>query len=435
MRSNLSLQKGFTLIELLVASGILGLMITGLITILMQQQRQFNLTSQGIDVDQTGRTAIDFISSQIRNLGARQGKNIAIQFFNGGSDPDISPFDGSETDCDDNSTKTGQNSPPDCIKIFTWDIADGQFFDFDTTTGKTLTEWPSSAESVLASLNGTKIEINASTWFDADLISTDPEEKALVGFWSRGALCDPADPTGIACLTNPGDCTECAAILRLTEGDPSIFTTGPDDVIIQNFQISDFANIPDFFNNFFKPKISSLSSEMTLVKSQAFAIRTTENALVLREDEEGEFVAIAGGEIVVGSESFQVGPGIVDLQFVFNLQDSDGGITKVGMPFDDDEDVRQFPDFTTVSSAGSLPYNGDMRGRQKDIRAVEIYIVVRSRLTPQLISGGKLPVKDIEAIGDVDLRPTSHSSLGEGFIYKIFNTVVYVRNLGREEFG
>ncbi len=427
MRSNLSLQKGFTLIELLVASGILGLMITGLITILMHQQRQFNLTSQGIDVDQTGRTAIDFISSQIRNLGARQGKSVALQFFNGGSDPDLADL------CDDNSAKTGQNSPPDCIKIFTWDIADGQFF--DTTTGKTLTKFPSSPESVLASLSGTKIEIDVSTWFDEGLISTDPGEKALVGFWSRGALCDPADPTGIACLTNPGDCTECAAILRLTEGDPSIFTTGPDDVIIQNFQTSDFANIPDFFNNFFKPRISSLPSEMTLVKSQAFAIRTTDNALVLREDEEGNFGAIAGGEITVDGEGFQVGPGIVDLQFVFNLQDPDGGITKVGMPFDDDEDVRQFPDFTIVSSAGSLPYNGDMRGRQKDIRAIEIYIVVRSRLTPQLISGGKIPVKDIEAIGDVSLRPTSHSSLGEGFIYRIFNTLVYVRNLGREEFG
>lgn len=431
MRSNLSLQKGFTLIELLVASGILGLMITGLITILMQQQRQFNLTSQGIDVDQTGRTAIDFISSQIRNLGARQGKSVALQFFNGGSDPDLVTF------CDDNSPKTGQNSPPDCIKIFTWDIADGQFF--DTTTGKTLTEFPSTPESVLASLNGSdEIEIDVSNWFDDGLISTDPGEKNLIGFWSRGALCDPADPTGIACLTNPGDCTECAAILRLEELNTGtkrgkVITIA--DVISQNFQTSDFTDLPDFFNSFFKPRISSLSSEMTLVKSQAFAIRTTTHALVIKEDEEGDFVDIAGGEITVEGEGFQVGPGIVDLQFVFNLQDPDGGITKVGMPFDDDEDVRQFPDFTTVSSAGSLPYNGDMRGRQKDIRAIEIYIVVRSRLTPQLISGGKIPVKDIQAIGDVSLRPTSHSSLGEGFIYKIFNTLVYVRNLGREEFG
>ena len=105
------------------------------------------------------------------------------------------------------------------------------------------------------------------------------------------------------------------------------------------------------------------------------------------------------------------------------------------MPFDDDEDVRQFADFTTVSSDMSLSYNGDMRGREKDTKTVEIYLVVRSRLKPQLISGNRIPSQDLAALGDVAARTTSHSSLGEGFIYRVFNTVVYLRNLGREEFG
>ncbi len=90
MKNNIS-QNGFTIIEILVSVAILSIVFTGIVLILMQQQRQFNLTSQGVDVDQTGRTALDFIATGLRNVGARQGKNVAIQFVNGGSEFD--PFD------------------------------------------------------------------------------------------------------------------------------------------------------------------------------------------------------------------------------------------------------------------------------------------------------------------------------------------------------
>ncbi len=76
---------GYTIIELLVAVAILSIVFTALVTILMHQQRQFNLTSQGVDVDQTGRIALDFIATEIRNSGARQGKTVAFDFVNGGS--------------------------------------------------------------------------------------------------------------------------------------------------------------------------------------------------------------------------------------------------------------------------------------------------------------------------------------------------------------
>jgi len=240
-------------------------------------------------------------------------------------------------------------------------------------------------------------------------------------------------------LLNPEDCTECAAILRIDSLDPSakVATISiPSSILAQNFQLSDFSDISDFYNSFLLPKISALSSEMTIVQAKTFTIRD-DKALVMQENGAGNFQAIAGGELdddEIAGNDVQIGAGIVDLQFVFNLQDSDGGITRVGMPFNDDEAVRQFADFTTVSSM-SLPYNGDMRGREKDTRTVEIYLVVRSRLKPQLISGNRIPSQNLAALGDVATRTTSHSSLGEGFIYRVFNTVVYLRNLGREEFG
>lgn len=409
--------KGFTLIEMLISVAILSLVITGLITILMQQQRQFNLTSQGVDVDQTGNAALDYIATQIRNAGARQGKNVAFEFANGGSE--FSPM------CSDNTTKTGTDAPPDCLTLFTWDITEGQIVNSATT------EFPSTSQGVDATLVGSALSINVANWLtplaDSNLI----QSGNLIGFWSRGSLCNPVNPS--SCLGTPEDCTECSAVIKIDSLDTSTkkATLGnASSILSQDFQISDFSDITDFYNNFFLPKISALSSEMTIVQATTFGI-SNEKALVMEENSSGTFQAIAGGEI----SGSQIGPGIIDLQFVFNLQDPDGGITRVGMPFDDDETVRQFTDFTTVSSTGSLPYNADMRGREKDTRTVEIYLVVRSRLKPQLISGSHIPSKNLNAMGDVTVRPTSQASLGEGYIYKVFNTVVYMRNLGREELG
>ena len=423
MKNNIS-QNGFTIIEILVSVAILSIVFAGIVTILTHQQRQFNLTSQGVDVDQTGRTALDFIATELRNVGARQGKNVAIQFVNGGSEFD--PL------CSDTTSKTGQDSPPDCLTLFTWDITDGQIVD---TTG---TIFPSTAENIDATLISSALSINVGNWLtpvaDSDLIQSGD----AIGFWSRSTLCNEVNAT--ICLNNPGDCTECGAVLKIDSLNTSTkiaTVSNANSILSQNFQLADFSDISTFFNNFFLPKISSLSSEMTIVQATTFAVRG-DNALVMQENGAGSFQAIAGGEIddddVAGNDE-QIGAGIVDLQFVFNLQDSDGGITRVGMPFDDDEAVRQFADFTTVSSDMSLSYNGDMRGREKDTRTVEIYLIVRSRLKPQLMSGSRIPSQDLAACGDVAGRPTSHSTLGEGFIYRFFNTVVYLRNLGREELG
>ena len=405
--------NGFTIIELLVSVAILSIVFTGITIILMQQQRQFNLTSQGVDVNQTGRAALDFIATTIRNTGARQGKNIAFAFVNGGSE--FSPL------CSDTTTKTGQVSPPDCLTLFTWDISEG--FEDD--------EIKSTAIVVDATLVTSELSINVGSWLtplaDSNLI----ESGDLIGLWSRGSLCNKVNAS--TCLGNPEDCTECGAILKvdsLNTVTKVATVSNTSSISAQNFQLSDFSDISDFYNNFFLPKISALSSEMTIVQAKTFAVRS-DKALVVQQNGAGSFQAIAGGEI----DGDQIGAGIVDLQFVFNLQDSDGGITRVGMPFDDAQTVRQFADFTTVSSDMSLSYNGDMRGREKDTKTVEIYLVVRSRLKPQLMSGNRIPVQTLDAMGDVPERETNHSSLGEGFIYKIFNTVVYLRNLGREEFG
>jgi len=404
--------NGFTIIELLVSVAILAIVFTAIITILMQQQRQFNLTSQGVDVNQTGRAALDYIATEIRNSGARQGKNVAFTFVNGGSE--FSPL------CSDTTTKTGQASPPDCLTLFTWDIS--REFEDD--------EIKSTAIVVDVTLVTSELSINVGKWrtplADSNLI----ESGDLIGLWSRGSLCNEVNAS--TCLGNPEDCTECAAIIKLDSLNAATkvaTVSNASSILAQNFQLTDFSDISDFYNSFLLPKISALSSEMTIVQAKTFTI-DDKKALVMQQNGAGSFPAIAGGEI----SGDQIGAGIVDLHFVFNLQDSDGGITRVGMPFNDDEAVRQFADFTTVSSM-SLPYNGDMRGREKDTRTVEIYLVVRSRLKPQLISGNRIPSQNLAALGDVATRTTSHSSLGEGFIYRVFNTVVYLRNLGREEFG
>ena len=71
-------------------------------------------------------TLLDFISSEIRNAGARQGKNFSLQMVNGGSV--LSADDRCTVDAATGLTGT-VDSPPDCITITTWDIARGMIND------------------------------------------------------------------------------------------------------------------------------------------------------------------------------------------------------------------------------------------------------------------------------------------------------------------
>jgi len=112
--------KGYTMIELLIVTAIFTLILTGLTIAFIQQQRLSNFTQEAIDVDQTGRTALDYIASIVRNAAARQGKTFSLSFENGGSTADPR--------CEDN---TGDNAgsvdnTPDCLTIFTWDITRGE---------------------------------------------------------------------------------------------------------------------------------------------------------------------------------------------------------------------------------------------------------------------------------------------------------------------
>ena len=112
--------KGFTMIELLIVVAIFSLILTGLTIAFIQQQRLTNFTQEAIDVDQSGRTALDYIASIVRNAAARQGKTFSLGFENGGST--------AVPRCSDNTgTPAGSvNNTPDCLTIFTWDITRGQ---------------------------------------------------------------------------------------------------------------------------------------------------------------------------------------------------------------------------------------------------------------------------------------------------------------------
>jgi len=408
-------KKGFTLIELLVVVGILSLIITGMTIAMQQQQRLFNLTEEAVDIDQTARTTLDYIATQVRNSVSRQGK-FSISFVNGGSLPNNTNRCTNDT-ADSNTI----NSPPDCLTVFTWDITRGQYKD-DKGTDSLLDDeriLPSTAvvTTVVTGANSIIFTL-PDDWFP---ISRPPllEANDLLGFRSRVILCDPDPDQDIICTQDPEKCTECAVILKVSSVAGNTATVqGIESVVIQNLDVASPPSTFSEFVNEFVNKISSQVNEMTIVDAKTFAVDTEDRELIMLSDFSGGYQPISGGINA---------PGIVDLQFVFNLQDADGNITKVGVPVEN----GNFADFT------SDPL---IAGREQDIRSVEIYLVVKSKVRVQKMQGG-FHFDKIPAIGDVLKRTTDPTEQGvtlepeDGFIYRVLSTTVYVRNNTREEFG
>ena len=79
---SLSSNKGFTVIEVLIATTILTFVVGVMTLSLLQQQRQFNITREATDLEQSSRIALDLIATEIRNAAARQGKFYSIDFTN-----------------------------------------------------------------------------------------------------------------------------------------------------------------------------------------------------------------------------------------------------------------------------------------------------------------------------------------------------------------
>lgn len=409
MRSNKGC-RGFTMVELMIAVSILAIIITGMTIALQQQQRQFKLTKEAVDVDQTARATLDFLASEIRNAGARQGKTFAIQFFNGGSE-------GAEPCTEDTDESASVDSPPDCLTIYTWDI----------TRGQDGADLPSIVDSVRVNQSSPLQLLLPMNWFDENVLigETDEDSEVLLGIRSRIAVCNP--DSAVNCLLEPERCTECAVILRAAvDGSAKTATVDSlDDIIVHNFPVESFSGVSEFVNGVsvnglnygLIPTISNKASEMTIVDAKTIRIDPVNKSLLLSRN---------GGDeqpIVGGPDS----PGIVDLQLVFNLQDSSGRLSKVGVPLSAADGL--YPDFSAAA----------LSGREQDIRSVEIYIVVKSKMKPQKITGGDF-TQSIPAIGDVLERTVdSPSSVTnepeEGYTYRILSTTVYMRNHSREEFG
>ncbi|MGQ0793625.1 MAG: prepilin-type N-terminal cleavage/methylation domain-containing protein [Deltaproteobacteria bacterium] len=393
--------RGFTLIELLVSLSIFALIITGLTIALIQQQRQFKLTQEAIDLDQTARITLDYLATEVRNATSRQGKTFSIQFTNGGS--------GESPQCSDNTGDAGSaDAPPDCLTVYTWDIGRGQ-------NGNNL---PSVASGVQIVSAGPPMVLQLpQQWFpsgQARLLN----DGDFLGFRSRLNLCSPS--SSVNCITTPHLCTECSAILRVSSVDTATrqATINDSAALIQEENFSaDFTAMSTFLSSAFIPQIASVASEMTIVQTRTFRIDMDNGELEMSQNG-GSFQPISGG---VDS------PAIIDLQFVFNLQDADGNITKVGVPLSAAN--RRYPNFQSVAS---------LLGREKDIRTVEVYIVVKSKLKPRLPQGGTVS-QTIPAIADVLQRtvasPSDFDEPEEGFVYRVFSTTVYIRNMAREEFG
>ncbi len=404
--------KGFTMIELMIAVSMLAIIITGMTIALQQQQRQFKLTKEAVDIDQTARATLDYLATEIRNAGARQGKTFAVEFINGGSAGD--------NPCTTDTDKDGSaNSPPDCITLYTWDISRGQ-------DGSYLPSVPGIVD--VAQNNPLQLRLPPQ-WFDEDtgmlIGETEQNPAVLLGLRSRTALCNP-DNT-VNCNLEPERCTECSVILQANVDDATKTATvdSLEDIKVHNMPVSTFSGFSDFVsgtavngvNYGILPTFASLPSEMTIVASKTLRVDLTDNELLLQQNG-GQVMPIAGGLNA---------PGIVDLQLVFNLQDADGRITKVGVPLAAND--GKYPDFTATA----------LNGREQDIRSVEIYIVVKSKIKPQKMQGGQY-TQTLPAIGDVLERTVASPSNTtnepeEGYTYRVLSTTVYMRNHSREEFG
>jgi len=451
--------KGFTLIELLISASILSFLIIGMIIMLQQQQRQFNFTKEFADIDTTGRLVLNLLASEIRNAGARQGKSFSLKFVNGGSNA-LCTEATVQSDMPNNATGT-KDSPPDCITIYTWDITEGMTT-FTTTNDPDSEESivnpelniPSTTETSLFFTNNTsnlRIELPQS-WFDrnGNFIdrNRDSEDRILIGFRSRQTLCNPEISIHNNCIVNPALCSECAVIMEATLDEDGKAAVA-DEIIEHNFPIpqdSEFIQVIQGnanlgVNNFaFIPSIASTPMEYSFIQSKSFRVDTQARGLRLRENIRGDYLTIAGGGPGDDNPGFLEAPGIVDLQFVFTLQDPDGGITRVGVcnQGDCNNNVdRIFSDFIQPQTLG----------REQDIRSVEITLVLKSKIRPLQQSGGFYE-QTIPAIADV--APRSAPEIDEsgnfddslqsifneperGFIYRVYSTTVYLRNHAREE--
>lgn len=409
-------QKGFTLVELLISVSILTFMIAGMTIAFQQQQKQLNLTKEASDIDQAARSTLDFLATEIRNTASRQGKTFALEFFNGGS----------HENCADDTIETGKDSPPDCITLYTWDITRGQSGNDLPSVPGLVQVTQSSPDLQLQLPNQWFEEFSVGEFTGNKLIGeTEVNVNVLLGFRSRVNLCNP--DTSINCGVTPDKCTECSVLLETAVNGTTKTGTvsGASKIKKHNFPITNFSSFSEFLDGVqvgngmygFLPTFATQPAEMTIVSTKTFRINSNTNELELSLDG-GAFVPVAGGINA---------PGIVDMQFVFNLQDEDGKITKVGVPLD--LSINWFPDFS----------NSSLLGREQDIRSVEIYIVVKSKIKPKKQSGGDYK-SVIPAVGDVLQRTVNAPSSTinepeEGYIYRTLSTTVYMRNHSREEFG
>jgi len=442
--------NGFTMLELLISTAILAFIIAGMTIALSQQQRQFNVTKETVDIDQTGRTLLDFISSEVRNAGSRQGKNFSLEFVNGGSILDET------TRCDDNvnASETGDiNSPPDCITLVTWDISRGMENDPANPSDETLNKMPSIAViPQVNSVSGGVLRIDLpDEWFDTsgDFLDGTVAGSALIGARSRINLCNP-NPD-VSCLATPAQCTECAIVFNgfIDTTTKELVVSDVTEIFAENMPVT-FNTMNDLINGVvedgitygFIQSIASQASEISIVKTKSFRIDPNERGLQMSEDG-GSFETIVGGQedTPEGLES----PGVVDLQFVFNLQDADGEISKVGKCIGstcNNTTDRVFDDFEedfNIDVTDPLNPVTCCVGRENDIRSVEIYLVLKSKTKPRKLSGG-LFSQTIPEIADVAERTvttpsTTFKEPEEGFMYRVFTTTVYLRNMSREDFG
>lgn len=441
-------KNGFTIIELLIASSILAIMLTTMTIALQQQQKQFNLTKEIVDIDQTGRAILDLISSDLRNSAARQGKDISIQFVNGGSD--ISGGVNNLTGCanvDPTGVSGTINSRADCITVTTWDISRGMTADATTST----TDLPSIVARPPTNTGGGGLTLNLpDQWFDQSgnfIGGLGANNSITLGFRSRNSLC--SQDTNVNCTQNPELCSECSAIIRGTVTNGQFIAADINSVLSDNFPVT-FSGMSEFINgktgprgeNYgYTPSFAALAAEMSIVNLKTYRIDLTNRELELLQNG-GNAQPIAGGQgnTPGGLES----PGIVDLQFVFNLQNADGTITKVGAcDTNTNGEITNCPCNSTDTDLNQQNFSCDtVENRFADVRSVEIYLVLKSKIQSEIKkSSFSKEQQSIPQIADVLERTVEQNENSNvinepeaGYVYRVYSTTVYLRNISREDF-
>ncbi|MGH7884713.1 MAG: hypothetical protein ACRENO_03345, partial [Thermodesulfobacteriota bacterium] len=123
----------------------------------------------------------------------------------------------------------------------------------------------------------------------------------------------------------------------------------------------------------------------------------------------------------------------------------DGTVSRVGgCNLDGDGVITACPCNDTATDLNQQNFTCDSAvSRESDVRSVEIYLVLKSKIQSNIKKSNAFKAsQSIPQLGDV-LERTVEDNLSSGdinepeggYIYRVYSTTVYLRNISREDFA